>query len=75
MSGELRPRQLPEWRERFERSAMRLSLQGFGVGTPLVAELRTDDTPRVNFHVRTLAALQHAFIYRMATARRVRART
>ena len=54
MSGGLRHRQLPEWRERFERSAMRLSLHGLGVGTPLVAGLRSDDTPRVNFHVRTL---------------------
>ena len=69
MSGGLRHRQLPEWRERFERSAM----QRLGVGT-LVAELRTDDTPRVNFPVRTLAALQRAFIDRTATARRVRPR-
>ena len=45
-------------------------MQGLGVGT-LVAELRTDDTPRVNFHVRALAALQRAFIYCTATARPV----
>ena len=69
MSGGLRHRQLSEWRERLERSAM----QGLGVGT-LVAELRTDDTPRVNFHVRALAALQRAFIYCTATARRVQPR-
>ena len=99
MSGGCVPRiavaSLPEWGERFERSAMlevvvyqgvackwsgggrfqiRFSVVHAVGGTHLVAELRTDDTPHVNFHVSTLPALQHAFIYRMATARRVRAR-